>query len=141
MGRYHTASTFLYMFDIFDHFLFFAICLAAFLQPAKLARAAVPTTLALLELVLGIAVPPRRLGAVWLTGPGEARKAVPAAPNKAAPTAVCAMSGLLKHGTARYARSNVSMAVEIRCSSNAQHNLVQQAVGDTQILEQILKYI
>jgi hypothetical protein len=38
---------------------------------------------------------PRRLGAVWLTGPGdpgEAKKAVPAAPSKAAPTTVCAIA-------------------------------------------------
>ena len=58
------------------------------LAPAKLARAAVPATPALPALPALPGLPgavPRRLGAVWLTGPedpGEAKKAVPAAPSK-----------------------------------------------------------
>ena len=65
------------------------------ISPAKLARAAVPATPALPALPGLPGAVPRRLGAVWLTGPGDpgdAKKAVPAAPSKAAPTTVCAIA-------------------------------------------------
>ena len=74
------------------------------LAPAKLARAAVPATPALPALPGLPGAVPRRLGAVWLTGPedpGEAKKAVPAAPSNAAPTTVCAIASKIRRANVR----------------------------------------
>ena len=90
------------------------------LAPAKLARAAVPATPALPGLPGAV---PRRLGAVWLTGPGDpgAKKAVPAAPRKAAPT-ICAIAPKILQAERR-ANVRLSQVCSVLCPISISKNL------------------